>query len=131
VLQDWEVDYVLVNGMASDDFNTVLSEIEVLAGLCRVCSFDDSFMGWNETHVQCSNRMRFVRGLTIVDHIRTAWRQGESFDLEDSRTAQGQVETGNSEEVREDDTSVRLGFSSGVCYHSSAEPGSAPRCLDE
>lgn len=51
VLQDWEVDYVLVNGMASDDFNTVLSEIEVLAGLCRVCSFDDSFMGWNETHV--------------------------------------------------------------------------------
>jgi len=51
MLQDWEVRYVLVNGMANDDFDTILSEIKVLAGLCRVCSFDDSFMGWDETHV--------------------------------------------------------------------------------
>jgi hypothetical protein len=29
------------------------------------------------------------------------------------------------------DTSVRLGFSSGVCYHNGAEPELVPRRLDE
>ena len=51
VLQDWEVKYVLVNGMTGDDFDTVLSKMEVLPGLCWVCAFDDSFMGLNETRV--------------------------------------------------------------------------------
>jgi hypothetical protein len=39
--------------------------------------------------------------------------------------------TGHSEQVRQADTGLRLGFSSGVCYHNSAEPGSVPRFLDD
>lgn len=51
ILRNWHVKYVLVSGTSQEEFQATLSEINALAGLCHVRSFNEGFLMLTETHV--------------------------------------------------------------------------------
>lgn len=72
LLQQWQVQYIVISGVDSQEFAEILARIDRLPGLCHVQTFEDGFMHFTQTHLyvlrskqeNCSNSSR---SQTILD----------------------------------------------------------------
>lgn len=51
LLQQWQVQYVIVSGVDSQEFAKILASIDKLQGLCHIQTFQDGFMHFTQTHL--------------------------------------------------------------------------------